>query len=144
MRANVLADLEQRVLADLVHSFAETHAAANQRSSLKKPVRQVAPAGESLCSYLRSIRHWVVTREVAVLLHCHAETIYKRVKIEGLPAHRDGRTLSTTRRKLRIGLSDETENECREDKYEHRDRGRSANFANARGGGPKGGQNLSR
>jgi excisionase family DNA binding protein len=94
MRANVLADLEQRVLADLVRSFAATHSVANQRSSLiKKPVRQVAPAGESLCSYLRSIRHWIVTRDVAVLLHCHTETIYRRVKIEGLPAHRDGRTL---------------------------------------------------
>jgi hypothetical protein len=93
MRANVLADLKQRVLADLVHSFAETHAAANQRSSVKKPVSQIAPPGESLCSYLRSIRHWVVTREVAALLHCHAETIYQRVKIEGLPAHRDNRTL---------------------------------------------------
>jgi hypothetical protein len=78
MRANVLADLKQQVLADLVHSYAETRAAANQRSSLKKPVRQIAPAGESLCSHLRMIRHWVVTREVAALLHCHAETIYKR------------------------------------------------------------------
>jgi hypothetical protein len=93
MHANVLADLEQRVLANLVHSFVETHIAANQRLSLKKSVRQVAPAGENLCSYLRSIRHWVVTREVAALLHCHAETVYKRVKIEGLPAQRDGRTL---------------------------------------------------
>jgi excisionase family DNA binding protein len=93
MPANVLANLEQRLLADLVRSFAETHAAANQRSSVKTSVSQVAPAGESLCSYLRTIRHWVVTKEVAALLHCHAETVYERVKIEGLPAHRDGRRL---------------------------------------------------
>ena len=93
MPADALSNLEQRVLVDLAHSLAEPHGTNNLRSNVKKPVRQVAPAGESLCSYLRTIRCWIVTREVADLFHRHTETIYKRVEIEGLPAHRDGRTL---------------------------------------------------
>jgi excisionase family DNA binding protein len=93
MSTNLSSDIERRILVDLVRSFAETYGTTNLRSRVRKPVRQVAPAGESLCSYLRTIRRWIVTSEVATLLHCHTETVYKRVKVEGLPAHRDGRTL---------------------------------------------------
>jgi excisionase family DNA binding protein len=28
--------------------------------------------------------------DVAKLLNCHAETVYRRIRYEGLPAHKDG------------------------------------------------------
>jgi excisionase family DNA binding protein len=93
MNSDVLSKLERRVLVDLVRGRAVKPRVNDRRFVTNDQTTQVAPVGESLCAYLRTLRRWIVTKEVASLLHCHAETIYKRVKIDGLPAHRDGRTL---------------------------------------------------
>jgi predicted DNA-binding transcriptional regulator AlpA len=42
---------------------------------------------------LRTIKRWIVTKDVGALLHYHTETVYRRVKQEGLPAIRDVRRL---------------------------------------------------
>lgn len=92
MSRDPLFELEHQVLLDLVRSsFADTLTSSKRKNSgLPKRLGAVAPAGEDLYSYLRGIRRWIVTRELATLLHCHTETIYRRIETECMPAQRDG------------------------------------------------------
>lgn len=93
MHADVLSEFERRVLIDLVRSLAVKPCANDRRSMANDQKGQVTPPGEGFCSHLRTIKRWIVTKDVGALLHCHTETVYRRVKQEGLPAVRDGRRL---------------------------------------------------
>jgi excisionase family DNA binding protein len=44
---------------------------------------------ENLISQLRSLHRFLTAKEVAKLLNCHTETIYKKIKHQGLPTTRD-------------------------------------------------------
>jgi len=92
MPTDPLSELERQVLRGLVRScFAEEPSdKTRMRPRLHDQPKAVAPIGEDICSYLRGIRRWIITKELASLLHCHPETIYKRIKTDDVPAHRDG------------------------------------------------------
>ena len=100
LTGSVSSEFERRVLIDLVRSLAVRPCANEQK-------RQVTPVGERLCSHLRTIKRWIVTKDAGVLLHCHTETVYRRVKQEGLPAVRDGRRLKYYPPAIAAGWSDE-------------------------------------
>lgn len=95
MPGDRFSELERQVLLDLLRRGIAESLSIQRRdgSTGHKVPKDTAPAADSFCARLRSIRRWIITREVAALLHCHTETIYRRVKSEGLPAHRDGRLL---------------------------------------------------
>lgn len=71
MPVNLQSDLERQILIDLVRGLAGTSGTSSSRCNATKSMKEAAPSGESLCSYLRTIRRWIVTKEVATLLHCH-------------------------------------------------------------------------
>lgn len=61
-------------------------------SSTSAPTKKAAvPIGDDLQDYLRTVRRWLDASEVAALLHYQVETVYRRIKCEGLPAHKDGK-----------------------------------------------------
>jgi len=107
MHADVLSEFERRVLIDLVRSLAVRPCANDRRSMANDQKGQVSPPGEGLCSHLRTIKRWIVTKDVGALLHCHTDTVYRRVKQEGLPAVRDGRRLKYYPPAIAAGWSDE-------------------------------------
>ena len=93
MPADSLSEFEMRVLSKLVQDVGFGVGSSQPRLSSRMKVGQTTADGCSLFSHLRTMKRWIATREVSELLHCHPETIYRRVKEEGLPAHRDGRRL---------------------------------------------------
>jgi len=88
-----LVELGRTILAYIARSSlagALAHESGANRKVIKR-ARAILPVGEDLISYLRSLKRWLITKEVAALLHCHTETIYRRIEHEKLPARRDGK-----------------------------------------------------
>lgn len=83
--------LTDKILADLVRDAVATTLVANGNSTNLKSLKhsnQVA-LGSDLPSHLRKIKRWLVTKEVAVIMHWHTESVYRRIRNDGFPAHRD-------------------------------------------------------
>lgn len=93
----MLSELKH-VLAELKEMFAEV--TRNLRGALivtdevvkstrGKMAKSALPLShEDMDTRLRLIRHYITPRELAALLHCHVETVYRMVK-SGMPVDRD-------------------------------------------------------
>jgi excisionase family DNA binding protein len=88
-----LAELTDKVLADLMRERIRSGLVSQSTSRSPHASREkiTPPVGDDLPGYLRMLHRWLCTSEIADLLHCHVETVYRRIKYEELPAHRDGR-----------------------------------------------------
>ena len=82
-----LTQLSDRVFADIVRSSLSS-VLGRDISASNGPDR--FPQGLMAIGSERRIRKLLVVREVASLLQCHPETIYRQIKTEGLPAKRHG------------------------------------------------------
>ncbi len=87
-----LSDLGDRALAELMRKSIRTGPA--QPSALNSAqwatAKADAPIDNDLQGYLRRLHRRLDSSEVAELLDYKVETVYRRIKCEGLPAHKDG------------------------------------------------------
>ena len=81
-----LTQLGDRVIADIVRSSLPFPRARNVSASTAQD-RLQRGLGMSNC---RSLRMLLTVREIALLLQCHPETIYRQIKSKDLPAKRHG------------------------------------------------------
>jgi excisionase family DNA binding protein len=88
-----LSDLGDKVLADLMRKSIRSGSVGESGlgSAPALTEKAVVPIGDDLQGYLRGLHRWLDSSEVADLLHYKVETVYRRIKCEGLPAHKDGR-----------------------------------------------------
>ena len=91
MEANSFENLSRSILAEIVRTSLAS-ALVNEDSASQPRSRRskaVAPVGDDLVAHLRGIRRWLITREVAAVLHFHTETVYRKIKHQDLPAQKD-------------------------------------------------------
>jgi len=88
-----LSDLGDKVLAELMRkSIRSGSVGGSGLESVPSPTEKaVNSIDDDLQDYLRRLHRWLDSAEVADLLHYKVDTVYRRIKSEGLPAHKDGR-----------------------------------------------------
>lgn len=82
-----LAQLGDHVLADPLRS---SLSCAPVWSALTNKMGERLPLGPLTLDRTPSMRRLLTVRDIACLLHCHPETVYRQIRTEDLPAKRHG------------------------------------------------------
>jgi hypothetical protein len=79
--------------ADLMREQIRSGVVSQSNSRLPHAPKEkiTPPVGDDIPGYVRMLHKWLCTSEIADILHCHVETVYRRIKYDGSPAHLDGR-----------------------------------------------------